>query len=170
MATRRGAVSRTGSAAPASSSTRPRSVATNSRPASSIAQRSTQPTPTVDDGPPPALKRLNIGSKDGAETNIRVAVRIRKRSDKEVEENSPIIINSEGAKSTQLVVEGTQTTSTMPFVDLPPTTTYPFDLVFGPEADQSLIYQEVVAPMLEEVLQGYNCTLFAYGQTGSGKT
>ncbi len=24
--------------------------------------------------------------------------------------------------------------------------------------------------MLEEVLQGFNCTVFAYGQTGTGKT
>lgn len=37
-------------------------------------------------------------------------------------------------------------------------------------ADQELVYQEVVSPMLEEVLMGYNCTLFAYGQTGTGKT
>jgi kinesin family protein 11 len=27
-----------------------------------------------------------------------------------------------------------------------------------------------VAPLLEEVLLGYNCTVFAYGQTGTGKT
>lgn len=53
---------------------------------------------------------------------------------------------------------------------MPQTRTYPFDMVFGPEADQALIYQEVVAPMLDEVIQGYNCTLFAYGQTGTGKT
>jgi kinesin family protein 11 len=33
-----------------------------------------------------------------------------------------------------------------------------------------MIYQDVVHPMLEEVLLGYNCTLFAYGQTGTGKT
>lgn len=55
-------------------------------------------------------------------------------------------------------------------VTLPPTRTYPFDLVFGPEADQAMIYHDVVSPMLDEVLQGYNCTLFAYGQTGTGKT
>ena len=60
--------------------------------------------------------------------------------------------------------------SSMGVLTLAPIKTYPFDLVFGPEADQALIYHEVVAPMLEEVLQGYNCTLFAYGQTGTGKT
>ncbi|KIO16512.1 hypothetical protein M407DRAFT_42567, partial [Tulasnella calospora MUT 4182] len=47
---------------------------------------------------------------------------------------------------------------------------YPFDRVFGPEADQAMIYNDVVQPILEEVIQGYNCTVFAYGQTGTGKT
>ncbi|CAD6904987.1 unnamed protein product [Tilletia controversa] len=48
--------------------------------------------------------------------------------------------------------------------------TYNFDHVFGPEADQGMVYQDVVAPILKEVLEGYNCTIFAYGQTGTGKT
>ncbi|RKP25178.1 kinesin motor domain-containing protein, partial [Syncephalis pseudoplumigaleata] len=29
---------------------------------------------------------------------------------------------------------------------------------------------DIVAPILKEVLDGYNCTIFAYGQTGTGKT
>lgn len=47
---------------------------------------------------------------------------------------------------------------------------YHFDQVFGPEADQGMVYQDVVGPILEEVMSGYNCTIFAYGQTGTGKT
>lgn len=35
---------------------------------------------------------------------------------------------------------------------------------------QISIYNTVVHPMIKEVLQGYNCTVFAYGQTGTGKT
>lgn len=37
-------------------------------------------------------------------------------------------------------------------------------------ADQESIYHDVVTPILDEVLMGYNCTIFAYGQTGTGKT
>jgi len=48
--------------------------------------------------------------------------------------------------------------------------TYSFDSVFGPEADQGMVYQNVVGPVLKEVMSGYNCTIFAYGQTGTGKT
>lgn len=48
--------------------------------------------------------------------------------------------------------------------------TYQFDQVFGSDADQSIIYQDVVIPILNEVFDGYNATLCAYGQTGTGKT
>jgi len=47
---------------------------------------------------------------------------------------------------------------------------FTFDRVFSPAADQIEVYQEVVAPVVKEALQGYNCTVFAYGQTGTGKT
>jgi kinesin family protein 11 len=32
------------------------------------------------------------------------------------------------------------------------------------------VYMSVVHPVINEVLAGYNCTVFAYGQTGTGKT
>lgn len=53
---------------------------------------------------------------------------------------------------------------------MPREKTYNFDQAFGPEADQGMIYQDVVGPILEQVMAGYNCTIFAYGQTGTGKT
>ena len=81
-----------------------------------------------------------------------------------------MIVTSTGARSTDITIETSAPVSSLGMVTLPPTRTYPFDLVFGPEADQAMIYHDVVSPMLDEVLQGYNCTLFAYGQTGTGKT
>ncbi|XP_061823700.1 kinesin-like protein KIF11 [Nerophis lumbriciformis] len=48
--------------------------------------------------------------------------------------------------------------------------TYTFDMVFGPAAKQIDVYRSVVCPILDEVIMGYNCTVFAYGQTGTGKT
>ncbi|XP_012145367.1 kinesin-like protein Klp61F isoform X2 [Megachile rotundata] len=47
---------------------------------------------------------------------------------------------------------------------------FKFDNVFGPLAKQIDVYNVVVNPLLEQVLAGYNCTVFAYGQTGTGKT
>lgn len=47
---------------------------------------------------------------------------------------------------------------------------FTFDRSFGQDSNQVTVYQSVVAPLIEEVLAGYNCTVFAYGQTGTGKT
>jgi len=45
-----------------------------------------------------------------------------------------------------------------------------FDAVLDMDAAQDDVYEAVAAPVLEDVLKGYNGTIFAYGQTGSGKT
>ncbi|KAG5515401.1 hypothetical protein RHGRI_036452 [Rhododendron griersonianum] len=42
--------------------------------------------------------------------------------------------------------------------------------VFGPTSQQKDLYDQAVSPIVFEVLEGYNCTIFAYGQTGTGKT
>lgn len=42
--------------------------------------------------------------------------------------------------------------------------------VFGPSAQQKDLYEQAVTPIVKEVLEGFNCTIFAYGQTGTGKT
>lgn len=39
--------------------------------------------------------------------------------------------------------------------------TFTFDKIFGPASTQITVYKEVVCPIIEEVLQGYNCTVFA---------
>ena len=47
---------------------------------------------------------------------------------------------------------------------------FSFDRVFGPKSTQPDVYKTVVGPLIDQVMQGYNCTVFAYGQTGTGKT
>lgn len=42
--------------------------------------------------------------------------------------------------------------------------------VFGQDAGQERLYEQSMFPIVEEVLEGFNCTIFAYGQTGTGKT
>uniref|UniRef100_A0A915D0Q4 Kinesin-like protein n=1 Tax=Ditylenchus dipsaci TaxID=166011 RepID=A0A915D0Q4_9BILA len=51
-----------------------------------------------------------------------------------------------------------------------PPKTYTFDEVFDYQSDQITIYNQVARPIVENVLKGYNGTIFAYGQTGTGKT
>ncbi|EKX31906.1 hypothetical protein GUITHDRAFT_159015 [Guillardia theta CCMP2712] len=45
-----------------------------------------------------------------------------------------------------------------------------FDGVYDQSSSQKDVFEHVVKPVVDEVLQGYNCTVFAYGQTGTGKT
>ena len=47
---------------------------------------------------------------------------------------------------------------------------YVFDRVFKPDSTQEQIYTATAKEIVEDVLCGYNGTIFAYGQTSSGKT
>lgn len=44
-----------------------------------------------------------------------------------------------------------------------------YDRVFGPSASQQSVF-EYLQDSVQQVAQGFNCTIFAYGQTGTGKT
>ncbi|KXN66528.1 kinesin-domain-containing protein [Conidiobolus coronatus NRRL 28638] len=47
---------------------------------------------------------------------------------------------------------------------------YTFNQVLGPDVSQEELFNNIMIPVVDEVLQGFNCTVFAYGQTGTGKT
>ena len=48
--------------------------------------------------------------------------------------------------------------------------TFKFDGFFDQTVKQDEVFAGVAQPVIENVLSGYNGTIFAYGQTGSGKT
>jgi len=41
---------------------------------------------------------------------------------------------------------------------------FTFDRVFDPTADQKSVFDLAVAPVVDEALAGFSCTVFAYGQ------
>lgn len=107
-------------------------------------------------------KERDFEQDHGEETNINVVVRCRGRSEREVRENSGVVVSTNGVKGKTVELSmGPNAISNK---------TYQFDKVFSPAADQAIIFEDVVAPVLTEMLSGYNCTIFAYGQTGTGKT
>ena len=47
---------------------------------------------------------------------------------------------------------------------------FKFDRIFAEDSTQERVYQIVGKPLVDEILEGYNATIFAYGQSSSGKT
>ena len=80
---------------------------------------------------------------DGEETNIHVVVRCRGRNDREVRENSGVVASTDGVRGK--TVELSMSSSALS------NKTYHFDKVFSPAADQAMIYEDVVSPVLDEV-------------------
>ena len=48
--------------------------------------------------------------------------------------------------------------------------TFTFDACYDWDCKQRDVYDETAHPLIEEVLNGFNGTIFAYGQTGCGKS
>lgn len=110
----------------------------------------------------------NSGSNNNSQdagSNIKVVVRCRGRNDREIKAKSHVVVQTAASTPTDVVIGFDDSTRMGHDSKI-----YKVDHVFGPEADQSMVYDEVVAPMIAEVLSGMNCTIFAYGQTGTGKT
>ena len=84
----------------------------------------------------------------GEETNINVVVRCRGRNDREDRENSGVVVSTDGVKGKKVELSmGPSALSNK---------TYQFDKVFSPAADQGMLFDEVVAPILDEVgLHGF---------------
>lgn len=47
---------------------------------------------------------------------------------------------------------------------------FTFDSVYDWNSEQEAVFAETAYTICENVIQGYNGTIFAYGQTGTGKT
>uniref|UniRef100_A0A672R0K4 Kinesin-like protein n=1 Tax=Sinocyclocheilus grahami TaxID=75366 RepID=A0A672R0K4_SINGR len=106
---------------------------------------------------------LPAAKKDEKGRNIQVVVRCRPFNTVERKSASHTVVECDQNRKEVMVRTGGAT-------DKAARKTYTFDMVFGPSAKQIDVYRSVVCPILDEVIMGYNCTVFAYGQTGTGKT
>lgn len=98
--------------------------------------------------------------------NIRVAVRVRPLPQTEegiieVEDEGVILIHKQAATGGNQFLSSQQGR----------TEQRAFDHVFGPQANQAEVYEQVCAPLIWPVVaDGRNATVFVYGATGAGKT
>ncbi|PKA65766.1 125 kDa kinesin-related protein [Apostasia shenzhenica] len=94
--------------------------------------------------------------------NVQVLLRCRPFNEDELRSNAPQVIT---CNEFQREVAVSQTIAGKSIDRV-----FTFDKVFGPSAKQKDLYEQAIVPIVNEVLEGFNCTIFAYGQTGTGKT
>ncbi|KAF9594403.1 hypothetical protein IFM89_031005 [Coptis chinensis] len=103
-----------------------------------------------------------MSSRQDKGVNVQVLLRCRPFSEDELRNNAPQVVTCNDYQREVAVsqnIAGKQ-------IDR----VFTFDKVFGPAAQQRDLYDQAVVPIVNEVLEGFNCTIFAYGQTGTGKT
>jgi len=102
-------------------------------------------------------KQQNNKSTSDPSQNIKVFVRMRPLN-KEKEKRSNIEVFSDRNEVRLAERNNVQAKQCL------------FDGAFDEKSCQIEVYKRVVSPLIQQVLDGYNCTVFAYGQTGTGKT
>eukprot|EP00047_Mylnosiga_fluctuans_P018442 m.71067 g.71067 ORF g.71067 m.71067 type:complete len:1220 (-) comp7618_c0_seq1:135-3794(-) len=96
------------------------------------------------------------------EETVKVLVRCRPLNAREKGLNCKTIVSMEPSIG-QVALEKPDA------ADEPPKT-FSFDGVYDRDSCTRQIYEDLVFPLVEGVLEGYNGTVFAYGQTGCGKS
>ncbi|KAL2930700.1 Kinesin-like protein KIN-5C, partial [Bienertia sinuspersici] len=103
-----------------------------------------------------------MSNRHEKEKGVNVQVILRHFSDEELRNNAPQVVT---CKDYQREVAVSQNIAGKHFDRI-----FSFDKVFGPTSYQKDLYDQAISPIVDEVLEGFNCTIFAYGQTGTGKT
>jgi kinesin family protein 11 len=120
------------------------------RPATSLSARNahltSSPAPSLRSragtASPNQARRKAHDDEPSSEANINVVVRCRGRSEREKAENSAIVVSHPSTTEVALAMGPLASAENK---------IYTFDRTFGPEADQQRIYDNVVAPLLNEV-------------------
>lgn len=96
-------------------------------------------------------------------SNVRVVVRCRPPTDSERRGGDVGVIGCLNGSEVH-VLSGGKLKSAAPTSNKK---VYTFDQSYGALSSQEDVYTKAVQPLVEEVLAGFNCTVFAYGQTGN---
>jgi len=103
----------------------------------------------------PERKKRRV--KDGG-SNIRVVVRARPLSTLEKQSDAPVILRCDPERKEVHVSSSARGKAIQK--------KFSYDAVFGQFDGQASVYAEAVEPIVDDVLEGFACTIFAYGQTG----
>jgi kinesin family protein 5 len=86
---------------------------------------------------------------------IQVVCRFRPQNNQEIAQNGQVIVDFD---------------DNMTAVKSRDSSTYQFDRVFDWNHTQADVFKYSARTIVEDIMNGYNGTIFCYGQTGSGKT
>lgn len=102
--------------------------------------------------------------------NLMVAVRVRPLNGSEVEDKSCTEIVHVLDENLVVLKDPNEDQDDILRANRSREKQYIFDCAFGPSSNQAEVYKAVAKPLIENVITGYNATVFAYGATGAGKT
>ena len=91
--------------------------------------------------------------------NVKVGVRCRPLSSKEIERGCSCIVSM-----TDKTVQIKKTDDELSQKD------FTFDHCYFTDSTQDAVYRDLGFPLLSQAMEGFNGTIFAYGQTGAGKS
>lgn len=92
---------------------------------------------------------------------IKVVVRVRPMNQKERDRGCTSVVKIDEQGNQISILKPDEADNVKSFA---------FDNVFGEDSLQQSVYTKTAYNLVENVLTGYNGTIFAYGQTGCGKT
>lgn len=103
-----------------------------------------------------ALRKPQAPAKSGSsKQNVRVVCRVRPTNNIELSKGGVLCVKHTDTHI-EVMSEDTQND-------------FNFDSIYGADSTQVQVFQDTAAPLIADVLSGYNATIFAYGQTGTGK-
>lgn len=112
-----------------------------------------------------------------SDTKVRVAIRVRPFSRREIDLNTQCVLQVHGQQISIDSISSNQSNTGRSERQAKPAKNFAFDSCFwsfdrsdSHFAPQEDVYKELGLPLLESSFQGYNGCIFAYGQTGSGKS
>lgn len=97
-----------------------------------------------------------------ASTGVQVVVRLRPLNEREKKHGTLPVISASTEQKVVTVIKGTGGRQAR--------SQYAFDNVFTAFSTQEEVFSTTLKPVIKDVLQGFESTVFAYGQTGTGKT
>ncbi|MCE3051138.1 Kinesin- protein 11 [Datura stramonium] len=100
-----------------------------------------------------SVSAIQSPSQHNQRVNVKVVLRCRPPNEDEMKVKGPLVISCDELKQ--------EVTATLNTATKQINKTFLFDKVCGPSSQQKDFYDQSVAPLVNEALEGYTCTIFA---------